>query len=425
MIRFLSLFLGLVYGELPMALEVSDEVARVELRLDGRAVAELTAPPWQVRVDVGPDLLPHELLAVAYGAGGEQLAEETQWLNFGRELVEARLVFDAGSDRRRVRLDSWSFDGERPQKVVVRFDGSALRSGDARFFDLPAHDLELLHLLEAELEFPNGLSARAEMSFGGVYGDVESSDLTALALELPVELAAAGAAEMAGWFEAAGRVVRVHAVDREQPLVAVVRDRRLPANLPVGKGEETSRESAELRFRSRDELVLFSTVPLLLDADGRRTAIFPGTYIERLPRGIRLLDILRKPASKQFARPALQGDRVRGNDELIAMGAQQVFDAAAAAGKSASASGRPRVVVLLVHEQTPAEGVLSWRRVRGFLDALRVPVVVWTYARSESVSRAHARWARGAARREPRTRVVGPEGIEPPTVWLKASCSTD
>jgi hypothetical protein len=66
-----TLFLGLTQGPQPVALAVVGEVAAIELRLDGRAVERLAAPPWQGTVDFGLELVPRELEAVAFDASGE------------------------------------------------------------------------------------------------------------------------------------------------------------------------------------------------------------------------------------------------------------------------------------------------------------------------------------------------------------------
>jgi hypothetical protein len=64
-IAFLTLFLGLISGKQEVAVAVHGPVSAVELLLDGTAVAHLGRPPWSTRVDLGPQLEPHELVARA------------------------------------------------------------------------------------------------------------------------------------------------------------------------------------------------------------------------------------------------------------------------------------------------------------------------------------------------------------------------
>jgi len=200
-IRFLTLYLGLVWGSLPMQFEVSPEVASIEVLVDGQTLGHITKAPWAANLRLGDEIVPHEVVAIALDAAGEPIAEATQWLNFGREFTEARIVFVQGSDRRRVRIDAWSGDGETPNELRLRLDGERLRAGREGVFDLPELDLDELHYLAADVGFPNGAEAHPELVFGGIYGAVETSELTALAVELPADGLRPDAAAMAGWFE--------------------------------------------------------------------------------------------------------------------------------------------------------------------------------------------------------------------------------
>ena len=64
MIAFATLFLGLVFGVVSVELEVAAGVDSAKLYLDGREAATVRAA-WQTRLDLGPALSPHELVAVA------------------------------------------------------------------------------------------------------------------------------------------------------------------------------------------------------------------------------------------------------------------------------------------------------------------------------------------------------------------------
>ena len=87
MIEIVTLFLGLYHGVQPVELKVADAVATVEIRLDGVAVGTLSGPPWDLRVDLGPELEPHELIAIARGPRGDELGRARRWVNL--ELKEA------------------------------------------------------------------------------------------------------------------------------------------------------------------------------------------------------------------------------------------------------------------------------------------------------------------------------------------------
>ena len=77
MITFLTILLGLVHGPVSVALSAGPEVARVELLVDGAKAAELR-PPWEARLDLGSEIAPHELVAVAFGKDGKKLGEARQ-----------------------------------------------------------------------------------------------------------------------------------------------------------------------------------------------------------------------------------------------------------------------------------------------------------------------------------------------------------
>jgi Ca-activated chloride channel family protein len=53
-----------------MDVESPEAVARVQLFVDDRLVAELTEPPWEVTLDLGPENQEHFFRAVAHGAAG-------------------------------------------------------------------------------------------------------------------------------------------------------------------------------------------------------------------------------------------------------------------------------------------------------------------------------------------------------------------
>src|SRR4029077_18626702 len=73
-VAFLTLFLGLTSGKQEIAVAVRGPAAAVELMLDGTAVVRMGGPPWRTKVDLGPALTPHELVARALDAQGQEVA---------------------------------------------------------------------------------------------------------------------------------------------------------------------------------------------------------------------------------------------------------------------------------------------------------------------------------------------------------------
>ena len=67
-------------------------VTRVDFYLDGEVVATRAAAPFNARLDLGPLPRTRRVLAVAYGAGGGELARDSLLVNGGSGLLEVRIV---------------------------------------------------------------------------------------------------------------------------------------------------------------------------------------------------------------------------------------------------------------------------------------------------------------------------------------------
>lgn len=132
-IAFLTLFLGLVSGRVPVELAATGAPATpvilaVELLLDGTPAGRLAGPPFAGQVDFGKDLLPHHLVARGLDERGEEVARAEQWVNVPRPPAEVEAVPQPGPDGRTasVRLAFQSLTRETPVKVSATFDGSPL-----------------------------------------------------------------------------------------------------------------------------------------------------------------------------------------------------------------------------------------------------------------------------------------------------------
>lgn len=187
MITFLTLFLGLTAGLQPVAVTVSAEtpVERVEIRLDGEAVAVRNEPPWRFDVDLG-ELAPHELEAVAYGPDDEEIGRSAQPIN--REAREASLGLaldrDVSGEPAAV-LPVWRSNRYlRPDSLTLTFDGEPLPVTDPGRIGLPTTDTSELHFITAEAIAPDNDTATAELAYGGILGREVSTRNTAAALEL-------------------------------------------------------------------------------------------------------------------------------------------------------------------------------------------------------------------------------------------------
>lgn len=84
MIEILTLFLGLTWGLQEVELAVEPPATGVDLTLDGQPLRYVEGPPWRTRVDLGDELGPHHLVAVARGEDGGELGRAERWINLAR-----------------------------------------------------------------------------------------------------------------------------------------------------------------------------------------------------------------------------------------------------------------------------------------------------------------------------------------------------
>ncbi len=375
MIEFVTLFLMLTWGVRPVEVAVGGAVAAVELHLDGETVGRLEGEPWSLEVDFGQALRPHVLEAVALDGAGRPLAKTRQTINFGRSAAEASLILDLGDEGspRRARVVWQTFDHSRPKKMRVRFDGRKVAVGDDGTIELPSHDPLEPHLLEAKLTFPGSLVAEAELSFGGVYSETLTTELTAVPVVFPPGIATPRPAAMAGWFAAGGEPVRVFSVEQEPGVVFLVRDYNLPSPLPrvtpepVPSGAPLPAPAA--RKVEPHELLFIATTPYISESGRNPTAIFLIATVEEAwsRRGLFEVAMYLAPQERQ---------RVK----------QQLFEAVALAGRAAASSARPRAVVLLLDPGSADYSRLTAPQTLDYLRSLRVPLMVWRAPRGEPAS---------------------------------------
>jgi hypothetical protein len=185
-VSFVTMFLGLIMGPVPVRLEVSDEVALVEVLLDEHHVGVLRGPPWQLTCDLGPRLEPHKLVAVAYDSSGARLSSVTQWINLPCSLAEADFVVSTrGDGGHSIRLIWRCVTAADPESVVVTLDGNGLATPEFPDIRLPPLSSDEVHFLRAELAFPGGVDAVAEASFrGAIFGGVAEVKLTSIPISV-------------------------------------------------------------------------------------------------------------------------------------------------------------------------------------------------------------------------------------------------
>ena len=370
MIGFVTILVALVTGPHPVELAVGQNVATVELRLDGRTTSVLSAPPWRVVVDFGSRIEPHELVAVALDDDGGEIGRCRQLVNLPRPPIEGELVVerDEGGTPRRARLAVGTATGLGPSLVRVTLDGrelSLLRGSD--WYDLPDMSRSGPHLLTAQMWLPDGETARVDLALGGGWGGQATTELTAVPVVLDTGSAPLTIAR-APRIRAGGVPLQVAAVERAGARVLLVRDRR---SLPLLR-ELAARQERLDRVRPRSDELL-QPVDLEPDRDGLQLVVPLPT---RLGQGHMPVDLF--PVLGWYRlQPGLL-PWVVTHLESVDRDGQRLADAVAVAGVRAAGGGSPRAVVLLV-DGTPedASGQLP-EAVRRYLELLRVPLRVWS-----------------------------------------------
>ena len=376
MVSFASLFVGLVFGIVNVQLVAAAGVDRVELFLDGLRVAELREP-FTTAVDLGCDPAPHELVAVARDSRGKEVGRVRQWVNRPRATAEASFVVEPGrGERGRVARLTWRcLTAETPRSIRVTFDEKPLRVTDPGRIEIPPHDPAQVHALRAVLEFDGNVRATAEAILGGSRSAEAVTEMTAVAVVLDKGLSLPPAERLAGTFEAGGRPLEVAAVE-EGPLDVVFvcegsafapfrklyESRKDPfaPELPLDLGFRFLWPVARMAAQTTMVSSIYPISSRLTPVDG--TVGWVGT--------------------RRLEWPAFQRK------------GQRIADAVAVAALSAAEEERRRAVVLLLGPEAEDGSLLVPAEAVGFLEKLRVPLLVWSIGRTRSPEA--ARWPAGA-----------------------------
>jgi len=391
-ITFLSLFFGLISGPYPVELAVTGPVRSVELLVDGQSVQKLQAPPWKAKIDFGQDLRPHEIVARALDAKGNELARAEEWANLPHSLAKVEIVLEEGKSgpAKAARVVWTDLKGEEPRARLLTFDGIPVALDAAGRAVLPPHDLKLVHVLAAEVDLPSGRLASKEIAYGGEYGSAVSTELTAVPVRARKgKLPPAG--QLGGWLTAGGRPLSVAAVEEGPAQLYVVRSPgTIEALWDLGKPDKKKRvfratdEWSYLTLAGRDSVRLVFPFSQRFEGSGDEeevvvedrdlTDLFTiSTDYHTRDRGLPLLLVT---AAKEVG-PG-RGSRIR------------FADAVAVAGLEATRENRRRAVLLVLSAQEKERSRYDPVAVRRYLAALRVPLVVWCLGEPEPGSAAAA-----------------------------------
>ena len=376
MVTFVSLFLWLITDVHLVQVSVDPSVASVEILLDGQSVGTATAPRWAVVCDFGEKPRPHDLVAVAYDDDGVETGRARQLVNLPRADAEVEIVLEGANPGapEQVRVITESSERLEPLAISVIFDGQVLQSSGDGQFPLPKHDRGLVHIISAEAQFPGGITARSDVTFGGAYGSRVATDLTAVPL-IWDRRGRPDADHLQGLFRARGNLVQVAAVERPGVRVYLVRDHGAWTFISKIRDVIDRRldHGKSLRFLLNEANRATEAEVELTPEQDRFYLVVPNPV--RM-RGLTLIPIIGPLGIKSRWMMPWLATNVWSPQAALA--GQRLGEAVAVAGVQAAAGGAPRAVVLLLSENPVDNSHYQPSAVQEYLRALRVPLVVWS-----------------------------------------------
>ena len=338
---FVTRLLGLMSSTHDIHVQVDPSVQAVEIMLDGKRAYLLRGAPWRAKIDFGPEIAPHELIAVAYDAQGVEIARDIQYVNLPRSHAEIGVMF-----KRNLADITWQHIADlEPRKMKVTLNGKVLASKVTSSVALPPLPPSDLHVLSVDLEFKDGAHVHRDIVFGGFSEEVPA-ELTATI----VRQRDAGRTDQTACFQRGPRAIPASAVEKGEAAILFVRAGTPPAEL---RSPVVIRGMAETPFVIPDASLRF-VWPL---ASGKGTTeLFSRS--DHLPgiRGVRwTISRLSGPLTQQ----------------------PRFADAVAVAGTEALREPRRRAVVLILAGEEDSSRYEP-AVVRRYLERIGVPLHVWT-----------------------------------------------
>lgn len=377
MVTFVSLFLGMVFGVHPVEVLVGEDVAAVEIRLDGELVGRLEGEPWRLDCDFG-ELEPRELVAVSFDAEGRELNRARQWINLPQPWAEVGVVLekDEKGRVRAARLTWESTVGADPLQVYASLDGEPLAVEDPRRIVLPPTEAQELHFLRVRMEFPQDVSAVRELPFGGTFSDETSGDLTAVLVRSEAKKLEPG--DLEGRLFADGKPLRVVGVEQGPVEVVLVLDPVYVAeNLPLllrGALRQLGRKYGQNVAYPGPLRQAFSQILTLRKGTSVRW-MWPFAKLQSSRLGT--YEVFSPSQPVNAAREGLLRILTEIGLPEPRPDAQRLADALAAAGRTTSRERRRRAVVLLLSSEPRDASQLAPEQARSYLAKLQTPLHVW------------------------------------------------
>jgi hypothetical protein len=366
-IVFLSLFLAITAGEHPVALQVNGPVRAVRILLDGRQVAILKGPPWQSAVDFGAAIVPHELAAVGLDERGNEVVRAVQVINLPRSTAELDIVLDRNAANVPIgaRLNWRHVTNAQPARTKITLDGKPLVN-DRVVAKLPKLNLDMPHVLAAEMRFEDGVAARRELVIENERSYSAGAELTPVLLR---ETSSRHPQTWAGCLTRAdGSAVRTAAVEQPRALAVFVSDpdpRAIEQTLTpmlsakVGRTDDQVKRMLQI---DRDTIarIIWPVGKHFEYADEEKSQLFqPSVDVDLFAKGLPWLLM-----------------RSYGEDEVRDT-PRRYTDAVAVAGISAITGAQRRAVVYVLSGKDDASHFRP-AVVRRYLQSIGVPLFVWS-----------------------------------------------
>lgn len=376
-IVFLTLYLGLIAGRQPVELQVGTDVKSVRILVDGHESAVLKAPPWRAIVDFGPAFAPRGVVAVAYDRDGDEVGRTSQTINLPRPSAE--LTIGLQNDDKGIPVSvalRWEHVfAAKPLRASIIIDGKKVPVDKHFHAGIPPLDPAHPHLIEAAMQFDDGVTARRELVIaGGPVSDSISSELTPIVLSGRT----LGTQEMLdGCLSLNGAPVQARAVETAEAQVHVMREpdngEVLAALDPPQHARRSWRDAAQWSHRMPLDrgTTMSYTWPVIthLESAGH----IPANIFQRS-------GIVSSSESGMLAFLTLSYEAAnKGTTPIDTKSRRRFADAVAVAGLNASTGAHRRAVVLVLSRSTDQSSIEP-AAVRRYLDSIGVPLFVWSPA---------------------------------------------
>ena len=347
---FTYLLLGLVSGKQAIELHAGADIKAIQIVLGGQEIARMTQPPWRTDIDLGSELVPRKLEAVGFDANGNEVARISQLINLPAPRGEVEILREKDG----VQLRAHNLEFAPVRSVKVTFDGAPLSVDSTFRAKFPETDWSRPHVIAAQMQFKNGLTAQREVVLeGATFSDTLESQLTQVML---TKSGNDDPPSLDGCLSIGGSPIEARPAEDRGAIVMFVRD-------PDPRDPIRS-----LRMPGAPRVLT------TLAADTHAEILWPIAKRFALETESSLLFAHTKEFSNINVIALLLGHEAYRRDDVRRYG-----EAVAVAGLRALADGRRRAVVYVLNPKYPASrDDFDPRVVRRYLESIGVPLFVWS-----------------------------------------------